>query len=84
MDPAAGLPTHIALYICEWDQLFIEGEAFRARLDSLGKQITGRPVHGFPNGWDRASNPFKADLKATVAYREACAELRRVFDTQGA
>lgn len=78
----AGLPTHIALYTCEWDQLFVEGEAFRARLDSLGKQVTGRPVRGVQHAWDRSPNPFKADLQAEVVYDEACAELRRVFETE--
>ncbi|MCJ1424487.1 hypothetical protein MMC29_002375 [Sticta canariensis] len=80
----AGLPTNIALYTCEWDQLFVEGEAIHARLDSLGKQIMGRPVHGVPHGWDRAPNPFKANLKAALVYREAYSKPRRVFDTQGA
>lgn len=79
----AGLPTHIALYTCEWDQLFVEGEAFRTRLDSLGKNITGRPVRGVQHAWDRAPNPFKADLKAEVVYHEACADLRSVFETEG-
>lgn len=79
-----GLPTHIALYTCEWDQLFVEGEAFRTRLASLGKQITGEPVRGVRHGWDKAPNPFKADLKAEVVYREACAELRKVFETEAA
>ena len=77
-----GLPTHIALYTCEWDQLFVEGEAFRTRLVSLRKYVTGRPVLGVRHGWDRAPHPFKADLKAEVVYREACTDLRRVFEAE--
>lgn len=80
----AGLPTYIALYTCEWDQLYVEGEAFRTRLESLGKQITGRTVRGVRHGWDRSPNPFMPDLKAEVVYREACSHLRRVFETEGA
>ncbi|MCJ1469485.1 hypothetical protein MMC07_008118 [Pseudocyphellaria aurata] len=77
-----GLPEHIALYTCEWDQLFVEGEVFRTRLDSLGKMVTGRLVRGVHHGWDRAPNPFKADLEAEVVYREACADLKRAFKSE--
>lgn len=78
----AGLPEHVALYTCEWDQLCAEGEAFRTRLHSLGKKVTGRLVRGVQHGWDRAPNPFRDDLKAEVVYREACAELKRVFEIE--
>lgn len=75
-----GLPKDIVLYTCEWDQLFLEGETFRVRLGQLGKYVTGRTVLGVRHGWDRSPNPFSADVKARIVYREACAELSRVFE----
>lgn len=75
-----GLPKNIVLFTCEYDQLFREGETFRARLEQLGKQVSGRVIPGVKHGWDRSPNPLWADSKAMTAYREACEELKRIFD----
>lgn len=73
------LPENIIMITCEWDQLLVEGEAFREKLQNLGKNVTGRMVPGVKHGWNLAPNPFKTDSKSETAYQETCAELKRIF-----
>ena len=77
-----GLPKDIILYTCQYDQLFIEGEAFRARLEGLGKNLFGRPILRVRHGWDRSPNPFKVDSVAKKAYLEASTELNEILKSQ--
>ncbi|KAI9809495.1 MAG: hypothetical protein M1827_006801 [Pycnora praestabilis] len=74
------LPNDIILFTCEWDQLLVEGEAFRRRLKDLGKRVTGEMIRGVEHGWDKAPNPLETNPKAERAYREACGWLRDIFE----
>lgn len=76
------LPEDIMIITCEWDQLLVEGEAFRQRLKKLGKRVTGRMVPEVKHGWNLMPNPFEADPKAEMVYQDACAELMRVFNSR--
>lgn len=76
------LPEDIMIITCEWDQLLVEGEAFRERLTKLGKRVTGRMVPEVKHGWNLMPKLLKADPKAEIAYRDACAELMRVFGSR--
>ncbi|KAF2837710.1 alpha/beta-hydrolase [Patellaria atrata CBS 101060] len=77
------LPEDIVLFCCEWDMLLHEGEQFRDRLNGLGKKVKYTMVPGVPHGWDKAPNPLRPTPGVLQHYLSACAELRRVFGTEG-
>lgn len=74
-----GLPGDIAIYTCEWDGLCIEGHKFSQRLEQLGKRVIYRMIKGVPHAWDKAPNPRRTHPEVDTNYKEACAELKRVF-----
>ncbi len=74
------LPEDIAIYTCEWDGLCMEGRSFGQRLEKLGKRVKYRMIEGVPHAWDKAPNPIRTHPEVESSYKEACAELRRVFD----
>lgn len=74
------LPEDICIYTCEWDELLAEAERFRVRLEGeCGKRVRYKMFEGTVHGWDKSPNPVWRDPKREGAYREACAELRRVW-----
>ncbi|KAL1970430.1 hypothetical protein VTN77DRAFT_4074 [Rasamsonia byssochlamydoides] len=77
---AEGLPHHIFLYTCEWDMLLHEGQRFVRRLEGLGKKVRAMMVEKVPHAWDKSPNPFRDQDKVNVLYREACAEMKAIFD----
>lgn len=78
---ASCLPEDIILITCEWDQLMVEGEAFRAKLKKLGKRVKGRMIPRVKHGWNLQPMFFSVDGKAQMIYEEACAELKSIFDS---
>ncbi|KAJ9664597.1 hypothetical protein H2201_005109 [Coniosporium apollinis] len=78
------LPEDIIIYSCEWDGLRAEAERFQRHLvEELGKRVRYNVVPGVQHAWDRSPNPFKSSPVAEQAYREACIEMKTVFDSQG-
>jgi acetyl esterase/lipase len=78
---AAAYPQDIVLYTCEYDMLNAEGVAFGERLSgrSVGKTVHGGLVKEVPHAFDKKPNPIHFPESADRCYKEACAELRRVF-----
>ncbi|KAF2494254.1 hypothetical protein BU16DRAFT_421973, partial [Lophium mytilinum] len=74
-----GLPARIAIFTCEWDQLYAEGEAFRRRLVGLGKTVKGRMIEGVDHAWDKQPTFRGRDGKKDAMYAEAAAELVEMF-----
>mgnify|MGYP003629409086 FL=1 len=75
------LPDDIIIYTCEWDGLRAEAERFKERLvGDLGKRVRYTVVQGVRHGWDKSPNPFKRNPTRELAYREACVELKRIFE----
>jgi acetyl esterase/lipase len=76
-----GLPEDIILFTCEWDSLRAEAETFGRRLQrDLGKNVMHTMVREVAHAWDRAPNPFYVHETVGQHYREACAEMRRIFE----
>lgn len=69
------LPDQVAIFTCEWDQLYAEGEAFRKRLIGIGKQVGGRMIQGVDHGWDKSPTFTGQDLKRDAMFAEAVAQL---------
>lgn len=79
----AGLPEEVVLFTCEHDMLVEEAEAFKDRLEGLGKTVHYREIQGVPHAWDKAPNPFRAPQSAYECYGTACEELRKIFGGEG-
>lgn len=80
----AAYPDHILLYTCEFDMLNAEGVAFGNRLRSeIGKNVGGGMIKDVAHAFDKMPKSSEENLKATEdCYREACEELKKVFDEQ--
>lgn len=74
-----GLPQRIQMWLCEWDMLLHEGEQFRDRLQSLGKDVESEVIPGVPHGWDKSPNPFRNQRAIDALYMRAAGYLRNVF-----
>lgn len=77
----AAYPDDIILYTCEYDMLNAEGVAFGKRLSSknIGKRVHGGIILEASHAFDKTPNPVRFSEKAERCYREACAELKKVF-----
>jgi len=75
-----GLPRDIQMWLCEWDMLLREGQAFAERLDKLGKNIKSRSIPRVPHGWDKSPNPFRDQAAIDILYQKAATGLRDVFE----
>lgn len=76
----------ISIYTCEYDSLLVEAKVFTKRLRGLGKTVRYKMVEGAMHGWDKMPNAVRGEhASATELYREACEEIRRLFqdDTRG-
>jgi len=81
-DMLRALPNDIIIYTCEWDGLRAEAERFKERLtQALEKRVRYRMVVGVSHAWDKSPNPFKRSFTRDDAYREACIEVKRVFNS---
>lgn len=76
---ADALPPHIFLYICEWDMLMNEGQQFVLRLEALGKRVRAMMIEKARHAWDKSPNPFRDQNQVNVLYRDACADMKRLF-----
>ncbi|KFY45051.1 hypothetical protein V494_01180 [Pseudogymnoascus sp. VKM F-4513 (FW-928)] len=80
-DILRALPEDIIICTCEWDGLRAEAERFKDRLiQVLKKRVHYRMIAGVSHAWDKSPNLFKRSLAREQAYREACIEVKRVFD----
>ncbi|KFX96146.1 hypothetical protein V490_03488 [Pseudogymnoascus sp. VKM F-3557] len=80
-DILRALPEDIIIYTCEWDGLRAETERLVGRLIRVPKKrVQYRMLIGVSHAWDKSPNPFKRSLAAEQAYREACIEVKRIFD----
>jgi acetyl esterase/lipase len=77
---AEALPGDVWLYICEWDMLMKEGQTFVRRLEGLGKRVRAMMIEKARHGWDKSPNPFRDQDSVDVLYRDACADMKAVFD----
>ncbi|OQE28818.1 hypothetical protein PENSTE_c003G10000 [Penicillium steckii] len=74
------LPPDVFLYICEWDMLMKEGQAFVRRLEGLGKRVRAMMIEKARHAWDKSANPFRDQDSVDILYRDACAEMKAIFD----
>lgn len=74
------LPNDVWLYICEWDMLMKEGQTFVRRLEALGKRPRAMMIEKAQHGWDKSPNPFRDQDSVDVLYRDACADMKAVFE----
>ncbi|EAL87970.1 alpha/beta hydrolase [Aspergillus fumigatus Af293] len=77
---ADALPHDIFLYICEWDMLMNEGQLFMRRLKDSGKHARAMMIEKARHAWDKSPNPFRDQAKVNVLYRDACADMKAIFD----
>lgn len=77
---AESLPRDIFLYICEWDMLMKEGQQFVRRAQGLGKQVRAMMIERARHAWDKSPNPFRDQNQVNVLYRDACADMKAIFD----
>lgn len=68
------------MWLCEWDMLLAEGEHFRDKLHSLGKEVQSEIIPGVPHGWDKSPNPFRDQKMINGLYTRASGYLRDVFE----
>ncbi|KAJ5178801.1 Alpha/beta hydrolase fold-3 [Penicillium capsulatum] len=74
------LPRDVFLYICEWDMLMKEGQYFVRRLEGLGKRVRAMMIEKARHAWDKSPNPWRDQNSVNVLYRDACADMKRIFD----
>jgi putative ergosteryl-3beta-O-L-aspartate hydrolase len=74
-----GLPRDIQMWLCEWDMLLKEGQAFAERLDNVGKRVDMKIIPQVPHAWDKSPNPFRDQRAIDVLYTKAAMNLNRVF-----
>ncbi|KAA8643604.1 hypothetical protein EYZ11_006958 [Aspergillus tanneri] len=77
---AEALPHDIFLYICEWDMLMNEGQQFVRRLQGINKHVRSMMIEKAPHAWDKSCNPFRDQDKVDILYRDACADMKAIFD----
>ncbi|PYH99971.1 catalytic protein [Aspergillus ellipticus CBS 707.79] len=77
---ADSLPHDIFLYICEWDMLLKEGQTFVRRLEKINKHVRAMMIEKAPHAWDKSPNPFRDQVKVNILYRDACADMKHIFD----
>ncbi|PWY86869.1 catalytic protein [Aspergillus heteromorphus CBS 117.55] len=77
---ADALPRDIFLYICEWDMLLKEGQTFVRRLEKINKHVRAMMIEKATHGWDKSPNPFRDQAKVNILYRDACADIKHIFD----
>ncbi|PGH28847.1 hypothetical protein GX50_08411 [[Emmonsia] crescens] len=76
------LPADIFLYMCEWDMLLEEGQEFAQRLEGMGKKVRSMMVAGQRHGWDKSVNPLRDQESVDVLYKQACHEMRVIFERE--
>ncbi|KAJ5502506.1 Alpha/beta hydrolase fold-3 [Penicillium fimorum] len=74
------LPCDVFFFICEWDMLMKEGQAFVRRLESLGKRPRAMLIERARHAWDKSPNPWRDQKSVDVLYRDACADMKAIFD----
>lgn len=74
------LPHDVFLFICEWDMLMKEGQTFVRRLEGLGKRVRAMMIEKARHAWDKSANPFRDQRSVDVYYRDACADMKAIFD----
>lgn len=77
---ADAMPNDVWLFICEWDMLMNEGQTFVRRLEALGKRPRAMMIEKAQHAWDKSPNPFRDQQSVNVYYRDACADMKRVFE----
>ena len=73
------LPDKVAIFTCEWDQLYAEAEEFRRVLTAQGKQVGGRMIVGVDHAWDKVPSFRAHNPKRDEMYSEAAAQLPKMF-----
>ncbi|KAJ5754036.1 uncharacterized protein N7511_008189 [Penicillium nucicola] len=77
---AEALPRDVFLFICEWDMLMKEGQQFVRRLEGLGKRVRAMLIEKAKHAWDKSPNPWRDQNSVDVLYRDACADMKAIFD----
>lgn len=75
------LPDDIQMWLCEWDMLLAEGEAFSSRLEKLRKNISSHVIPRVPHGWDKSPNPFRDQRAIDALYEKAAKGMQEVFES---
>jgi hypothetical protein len=83
----ASYPEHVAIYTCGWDQLLVEGNAFRERLRgfvgvgglvSVGGMVIEDVIHGF----DKRPSFFLGNGARDRLYGDAVRQLEVMWKEQ--
>ncbi|KAJ5676127.1 hypothetical protein N7462_009024 [Penicillium macrosclerotiorum] len=77
---AEALPHDVFLFICEWDMLMKEGQTFVRRLEGLGKRVRAMMIEKAQHAWDKSPNPFRDQVSVDAFYRDACADMKAIFE----
>ena len=75
---AEALPDSIALYLCEWDMLLLEGKEFAERLQRLEKRVDCTIIAEEKHAFDKVP-ALPLNPKINVYYREACININRML-----
>ncbi|KAI9872070.1 MAG: hypothetical protein M1823_008269, partial [Watsoniomyces obsoletus] len=68
---SGALPNDIQMWLCEWDMLLAEGQAFSERLEKLRKNVCSHIIQRVPHGWDKSPNPFRDQRAIDALYEKA-------------
>ena len=77
---AEALPDSIALYLCEWDMLLLEGKEFAERLKRLEKQVDCTIISEEKHAFDKMP-ALAISPKVSMYYGEACMNVNRMLAT---
>ncbi|KAE8152458.1 Alpha/Beta hydrolase protein [Aspergillus avenaceus] len=77
---ADALPHDIFLYVCEWDMLLNEGQQFVRRLQDIDKHVRAMMIEKATHAWDKSPNPWRDHDQIHVLYRDACADMKAIFN----
>lgn len=69
------IPSRVCMINCAGDQLLAEEEAFKTRLEALGKTVGGCVVPDVGHGFDKRPSFWRGDEKRDWAYGIAVKEL---------
>ena len=72
------LPSHIIIYLCEWDMLLQEGQDFARRLKNLGKNVESLIIEQVEHAFDKMP-ALKINGKVELHYQAACRVIEKVL-----
>jgi acetyl esterase/lipase len=83
----AALPRIVAIYTCGWDQLLVEGNKFRDRLQRFVDEgamthVGGMEIEAVIHGFDKKPCFFLGDAKRDLMYEDAMKQLEVMWEVK--